>query len=47
MYLYRIPCKAKSDREHRLTVSDMIEELAEYGIKAERKIRLFGYRNSS
>ena len=36
MYLYRI-LQRKSDREHRLTVSDMIEELAEYGIKAERK----------
>lgn len=36
MYLYRILLQ-KSDREHRLTVSDMIEELSEYGIKAERK----------
>ncbi len=36
MYLYRI-LQRKSDREHRFTVSDMIEELAEYGIKAERK----------
>ena len=36
MYLYRI-LQRKSDRENRLTVSDMIEELAEYGIKAERK----------
>ncbi len=36
MYLYRI-LQQKSDRENRLTVADMIEELAEYGIKAERK----------
>lgn len=36
MYLYRI-LQQKSDRDHRLTVADMIEELAEYGIKAERK----------
>ena len=36
MYLYRI-LQRKSDRDHRLTVADMIEELAEYGIKAERK----------
>lgn len=36
LYILEI-LRKKSDKEHRLTIADLIEELSEYGIKAERK----------